>query len=344
MAFQLRAASKKRTKLRLAISGVPGGGKTFTSLAVAKYLIGEPFKLDDPSKSRVALIDTERSSSEFYADEFDFQHGNLPPELWHPTRFLEALRICEANADVVILDSITHEWKWCLAQVDILKPKFKGNTWSAWSEIRPPHDAFIDAIMSSSAHVICTMRSKMATEMVNDGGRKEVKQLGLETIQDAELDYAFHVVADMDRDTNSATVRKSRIRVGGQNPLLGKVFPHPGEAFTKLIVDCINTGEVVEAPKPKVPEQRREEPRREAPPMPPAETAAAAQAVADAAATAAVADEAIRVALASAPDAAGVDEIMRTQIQPLKLEKNDPRRAALIAAVREAQQRTGAAA
>lgn len=296
MAFQLRAASKKRTKLRMAISGVPGGGKTYTALRVAKHLIGEAYKLDDPEKSRIALIDTERSSAEFYADEFSFRHGNLPPEAWHPEKFTEALRVAEAACDVVILDSITHEWKWCLQQVDILKPKYKGNTWATWSEIRPPHDKFIDAIMSSAAHVICTMRSKMATEMLETGrGQKEVKQVGLETIQEGELDYAFHVVIDMARENHSASVRKSRIRIAGEQALDGRVFPCPGEAFAGLLVQCLESGTVEEAKKPAVPGEKKpapevgsgkrgedRQPKPDGATMTTAETAQAAKTVTDA--------------------------------------------------------------
>ena len=48
--------------------------------------------------------------------------------------------------------------------------KFRGNTWSAWSETTPRHRAFIDAMLRSPMHIIVTMRSK--TETVQGEGKK----------------------------------------------------------------------------------------------------------------------------------------------------------------------------
>ncbi|MEJ7730504.1 MAG: AAA family ATPase [Polyangiaceae bacterium] len=86
------------------------------------------------------------------------------------------------------------------------------------------------------------------------------------------------------------------------------------------------------------------EPRREEPRMPPADTAAAAQAVADAAAAAALVDERIRVALQAAAAKADVDAIVEREILPLRLEKNSPRRTALLPLVKETSARVAGAA
>ena len=54
-------ATKSQAKLRLALFGPSGAGKTFTALRLAKGIGG-----------RVALIDTERGSASKYADRFEF--------------------------------------------------------------------------------------------------------------------------------------------------------------------------------------------------------------------------------------------------------------------------------
>ncbi len=59
--MEFKKAVKAKQKLRLAIDGVSGSGKTYTALSVASGLGG-----------RIAVIDSEHGSSELYADRFDF--------------------------------------------------------------------------------------------------------------------------------------------------------------------------------------------------------------------------------------------------------------------------------
>jgi hypothetical protein len=64
--MQFKKATKNQSKLRMAITAPPGGGKTWTALALAKFLGG-----------RVALVDTEHGSASKYADTFDFDSMEL---------------------------------------------------------------------------------------------------------------------------------------------------------------------------------------------------------------------------------------------------------------------------
>lgn len=239
MEFVVRKASKKKARGRLCIEGQTGGGKTYSAILIAKCMIGEPHKLPPNVTSKITLIDTERNSAELYQDEFDFNVIELPPEGYNSIHYLKALRTAEATAGVVILDSLSHEWSWCLAEVDRLAPiKFAKNKWAAWSDVRPPHDAFVDAMMASPAHVIATIRSKMATvqDRVND--RTVIREVGLEAQQDNMIKYAFTVAIRMDDDHNG-TITKTRCRA-----LDKQVFPLPGQEFTRIYIDWLESGVV----------------------------------------------------------------------------------------------------
>ena len=236
MDFQVRKASKKKARGRIAIDGPTGGGKTYTSLLVAKHMIKEPFKLPDNVTSRITVIDTERNSAENYEDEYSFNVIELPPEGWNPKHYTEALRKAELTADVVILDSISHEWAWCLQEVDRIQPRFKGNKWAAWSEVRPPHDNFVDAIMGSRAHVIATIRAKMATVQDKEDGRTVIREVGLEAKQDDQIKYAFSVCLRMDED-HTGVITKTRCKA-----LDKAIFPMPGEDFARVYGDWLATG------------------------------------------------------------------------------------------------------
>lgn len=238
--FVRRRASKKNAKLRLWIDAPPGGGKTKTSIIIAKLLIGEPFLLPEGVPSRVCVLDTERESAELYADEFTFDVIPIAPGHYSPQAFTRALHEAEMGSDVVILDSTTHEWKWCLKEVDRLaKAKYKGNSWSAWSEVRPPHDEFVDAMMGSPCHIIATARSKQATVQEKDekSGRTTVKTLGLEAQQDTDMEYAFGIALHMDTD-NVGRIGKTRC-----SAIKGKEFPLPGKDLADELLRWLNSGD-----------------------------------------------------------------------------------------------------
>jgi hypothetical protein len=228
MAMQFHKAVRKRAKLRLAITGPAGSGKTYGALKIAKGMGG-----------KVAVIDTERGSASLYSHllEFDTLELDAP---YTPERFIEALHAAEeAGYDVIILDSITHEWNGSggiLEQVDtIAKAQFRGNSWGAWNVLTPRHRRFVDAILQSSAHVIATMRSKTETDQVDDNGRKKVIKLGMKAEQREGAEYEFTVVLDVIHDGNLAVASKDRTGLF--------VDPHRiSEATGKRVIEWLDSG------------------------------------------------------------------------------------------------------
>ncbi|MBI6481557.1 ATP-binding protein, partial [Proteus mirabilis] len=197
-------AMRKKAKLRLALTGPSGSGKTYGALEIAKGLGG-----------KTALIDTEKGSASLYSDRFNFDVLELDPP-FTPERFIEAIGVAqEAGYDNLIIDSITHEWSGtggCLELLDVLaKAKYRGNTWSAWSEITPRHNAFLDAILRSDLHIIATMRSKTETAQVDKGnGKKGVDKLGMKSEQRDGVEYEFTTVLDLNHETHTAMASKDR--------------------------------------------------------------------------------------------------------------------------------------
>jgi hypothetical protein len=195
--MQFHKAVRKRAKLRLALAGPSGSGKTHSALLIAAGLGG-----------RIAMIDTERGSASLYSHLVDFDTLELQPP-FAPERFIEALKAAH-DYDVVIIDSITHEWDGaggCLESNESLaNAKFKGNTWAAWNETTPRHRAFLDAILQSPMHIIATMRSK--TETVQMDGK--VKKLGMKVVQREGAEYEFTAVLDLEHERHWAVASKDR--------------------------------------------------------------------------------------------------------------------------------------
>ncbi len=202
-----RKAERKQAKLRLALSGPSGSGKTTGALLIAKGIGG-----------RIAVLDTERGSASLYADLVDFDVVELSPP-YSPERYIEIIHAAEeAGYTTLILDSISHEWNGQGGVLEIVdktaRAKLKENTYIAWSEGTPRHQAFLDAMLASSLHIIATMRSKtvyVETEKAN--GKRAYEKQGSAPQQRDGLEYEFTAVLDLSVDGNLATASKDRTRL-----------------------------------------------------------------------------------------------------------------------------------
>ena len=189
--------------------------------------------------SKVAVIDTENGSASLYSNLGDFSVIDLSPP-FTPEKYTEALNMCvNAGFEVVIIDSTTHEWACLIEENELLaQARFRGNTWSAWSQTTPRHDKFINSILHSNVHVITCTRSKMETIMGDD---KKVKKVGMKDVQREGWEYELTVSLNIDRDTHLAIPSKDRTNLfEGKNPFL--ITEETGE----LIAEWCNSGEPAE--------------------------------------------------------------------------------------------------
>lgn len=220
-----KKAERKQAKLRLALAGPSGSGKTYSALLLAQGLGG-----------RIAVIDTEHGSASLYADLVDFDAMELHAP-YSPERYIDAIIAAEeACYDTLIVDSYSHEWTGsggCLEQNEtVAHQRFRGNTWAAWNETTPRHRKLTDKILTSSMHIICTMRSK--TETVQGEGKKILK-LGMKSEQRDGTDYEFTVVLDLTHDGHTATASKDRTKLFDQPELIS-------EDTGKRLLNWLNSG------------------------------------------------------------------------------------------------------
>lgn len=210
----LRKAQRKQAKLRVGVSAPSGSGKTYSSLLIARGMAS--------AWDKVALIDTEAGSGELYSDLGEYNVRQLAAP-YSPERYIEAIKECEeAGMEVIIIDSVSHEWEGkggCLEiNESIAQSKFRGNTWSAWSETTPRHQKFLEAIITSKCHVITCARTKIDTVMTDD---KKVKKVGTKEIQREGFEYELTLNFNLDRDTHKAIASKDRTNLfEGKDPFV----------------------------------------------------------------------------------------------------------------------------
>ena len=252
--------TRKKAKLRLALTGVSGGGKTLGALYIAYGMTGD--------WGKVAVIDTEHERARFYADRSDLGTGSFlyapfaPP--YSPDRYKqlvqEAAQIVGPDG-VVIIDSLSHAWNNEGGVLDI-KDKIAGqqgkNSYTAWSEAGKYQNDLINTILAVDCHTIVTMRSKMEYAMQeNDRGKMTPVKIGLAPVQREDTEYEFDIVLNIGRD-HLATASKDTTFLDR----FGQVItPELGVQLKNWLSDgieperCEVCGKVITAKKSKTVEQ-----------------------------------------------------------------------------------------
>lgn len=228
-------ATKKQAKLRLALEGPAGFGKTYTGLTLAREL-----------GPKVAFVDTEAGSASKYAHLFSFDVIELGPP-FHPDRAVEAIDAAVAgDYDVVIVDSLSHFWQGdggLLNLVsDIARTKYRGDSHRAWKDGGEIEQRLINAILRSPIHVIGAMRTKKDYVRSEEDGKTKIRAAGTKTIQREEFDFEFDLVGRFDVPT-VLTILKSRCDTLPPETVIDK----PGVELAQTLRAWLDSGEANEA-------------------------------------------------------------------------------------------------
>lgn len=239
-------ATRKQRKLRMALIGPTGSGKTYSALQIARGVVGP--------KGRIAVIDTENYSASLYADAADFDVLNLTN--FGPADYVDAIEQAEkAGYDAVVIDSLSHAWigiGGALDQVDKAQAKSEAagrtaNSFTAWRNITPQHNKMVDKLVRANLHIIVTMRVKMEfVQEKDERGKTIVRKVGLQPVQRDGLEYEFDIVGDMAEAVLSVT--KTRCSL-----FHDAIITKPGQKEGAKLADWLNSGEAAPAPEPVKP-------------------------------------------------------------------------------------------
>lgn len=213
--------------MKLGIQSPSGGGKTMSALLIAYGLCGD--------WSRIAVIDTENNSADLYAHLGAFKTLSLEPP-YSPERYCEGIDIClEAGIEVIVIDSTSHEWDNLLDYHSSLP----GNSFTNWGKVTPRHEAFVNKILQSNAHFICTIRSKQEYVLSEKNGKQVPEKVGMKGVQRDNLEYEFTVVLELDMKHHA---KASKDRTG---LFMGKPEFIPTIETGRSILEWCNRGEDV---------------------------------------------------------------------------------------------------
>ena len=177
MTFTFRPAKRENVSLLVSLAGQSGSGKTWSAMLLAKGMSGG---------KRFAVIDTEAGRAKHYADQFEFDHGDLSAP-FSPDAFREAMRAADAAGyPVIIIDSFSH----ChageggvLDMQDSEVERMAGDDWkkreqvkmAAWIKPKKQYKQLVYAMLQVRAHLIFCLRAEDKMEIGREDGKMVIR-------------------------------------------------------------------------------------------------------------------------------------------------------------------------
>lgn len=236
--FTATPAARTRIFARFGLCGAGGSGKSYSALAIASAL------RDKLGCGPLFVVDSENGSALRYARStktgrgFDFMHVPMNPEDYSPKAYMAALDFCEdKRAGVVLVDSISHEYDGPGGVLEIVDNNTQGRDgFSGWRVATPQHKRFLQRLNSVEAHIIWTVRAKMAYEMRDDPkrpGKQSFQKVGLGPVQREGIEYEPDIFGWM----NDQTLTVDKTRCDRIEPMA--TFARPGADVAALLADWI---------------------------------------------------------------------------------------------------------
>jgi hypothetical protein len=195
-------ADAGHSHLKAGIMGLAGSGKTFTSSAIAVGLVGYMRERGVTVKNQAAFIDTENGAAWVQPR---FKEAGIELMVAR-TRSLvdlrDGIRWATANADVLIIDSITHFWTLFCDEYAKRKNRTRGLEFSDWNAVkRDWRENFTDLYLNSPLHILMCGRQGYEYDMqVNDAGKKELVKTGVKMKAEGETGFEPSLLVQMEQE------------------------------------------------------------------------------------------------------------------------------------------------
>lgn len=227
MAFE-NDAVRSSAKLKIAIQGPGGSGKTYSSLLMAAALGG-----------KIGLLDSEFGSALKSAGRPGippFKHEPMAePSLQDYIAMTQGA--AEAGIEVLIYDSWSHSWVSALEAVDA---QASTNKFANWKTVTPLVKKLIQKMVSYPGHCIATFRvdSEWVIEK-DDRGRNVPRKIGTKPVAGKGAEYEFDFVLELIAD-EKVVVQKTR---NGELLPLGSIHNRSDlPKIARRLVDWLNEG------------------------------------------------------------------------------------------------------
>jgi len=201
MNYQAVPAIRSEEPLLLGIVGPPGGGKTLSSLKLARGI--QRVRGGD-----IHLIDTEGGRARKYNDLIPFNIVELTGG--RSGDFLECIKAqLLAKPAAIIVDSMSDEHEAYLEWHDEMVPKMGNNEWAAWAKPKAARKQLISGILKIKTPLIFTFRAREKTKQDVVNGKKVVTNIGWQPVAPLEIVHTLDLTAILPPRADGVPVWKS---------------------------------------------------------------------------------------------------------------------------------------
>ena len=191
-------AARSEEPLLLGVIGPPGGGKSFSSLRLAKGI-------QSVRGGDIHVIDTEGGRSRKYNDQIPFKIVELPPTA-RSNDFIDCIQAQLASKPAaIIVDSMSDEHGAYLDWHDEMVPKSGGNEWAAWAKPSAARKKLIAGILKIKTPLIFTFRARDKTKQEG----KKVINIGWQPVAPLEIVHTLDLTCILPPRADGVPVWKS---------------------------------------------------------------------------------------------------------------------------------------
>lgn len=243
MSNLFQKAELGHSHLKAGILGLAGAGKTMTATLIATGLVQYIKSLEAPIKGVAAFVDTENGAAWVLPK---FKEAGIELQVARTralTDLRDAIKWSTDNADVLIIDSITHFWRLYCDEYAAKKNRKRGLEFSDWDAVkREWRINFTDLYLNTPLHIVMCGRQGYEYDMqVNDAGKKELVKTAVKMKAEGETGFEPSLLIQMEQEQrikdgsvvgidNVATVLKDRSTILNgaiiRNPTFESFLPH----------------------------------------------------------------------------------------------------------------------
>lgn len=235
--------------LKMGLLGFAGSGKTWTASTTARDLVLHIKKLGIDYGSKPAMfLDTETGSD--WVKPM-FAAAGIPLHTAKTRAFADLLKAvpeAEANASVLIIDSITHFWKELCESYQKQKKRTRLE-FQDWGYLKGEWGKFTDLYVNSNVHILLCGRAGFEYDYFeDDSGKKQLEKTGVKMKAEGEMGFEPSLLVLMERCQKmdgggvEATWREATVLKDRSTLLDGKQFVNP--KFTDFLphIELLNLG------------------------------------------------------------------------------------------------------
>jgi hypothetical protein len=232
--------------LKMGLMGFAGSGKTYTATNTAIGLVQHMRKLNISYADKpVFFLDTETGSDWIKpaVEKADIDLFTAKTRAF--SDLMTAVKEAEANASLLLVDSISHFWKE-LCEAYMRKKNRTRLEFQDWAHLKAEWGKFTDQFINSNLHIILCGRAGYEYDYFEDGaGKKQLEKTGIKMKAEGEMGYEPSLLVLMERETDMETMKVHRtatILKDRSTQIDGKQFNNPTFASFMPHIKFLNLG------------------------------------------------------------------------------------------------------